>query len=137
MDQHLDTTTPGSEDERDGLDGPPSNAKPTLAKRFVVRQDDRALFVRVSDLDYVQASGNYVQFHVKQHVFKLRATMNAIEARLDSTQFVRIHKSTIVNVDRISEMHTWFGGDYVAVLADGRQLRVSRTYAPRLLAPIQ
>ena len=58
--------------------------------------------------------------------------MNALEARLDSSRFLRVHRSTIVNVDRIKELQPWFRGDYLLVLQDGTQLTLSRTYREKL-----
>ncbi|HEX6589921.1 MAG TPA: LytTR family DNA-binding domain-containing protein, partial [Longimicrobiales bacterium] len=65
----------------------------------------------------------------------IRSTMSAIEERLDPQQFVRIHRSTIVNVDRIKEIQPWAGGDYLAILKGGQQLRISRGYRDALLRP--
>ena len=107
------------------------------AERFMVRRDDRTLVVRASDIDWIDAAGNYVHLHVRKDEYKLRMTLRALGERLDPDRFVRIHKSTIVNIDRIKEIQPWFGGDYVAILTDGKQLRVSRTYAQSLLRPVQ
>lgn len=108
-----------------------------VATRFTVRAGDRVLFVRAHDVEFIEADGNYVRLHVQKHAYRLRATIRLLVSRLDPIQFVRIHKSTIVNLDRIREVQAWFAGDYVAILLDGRQLRVSRTYARDLLRPIR
>lgn len=108
-----------------------------IATRFVVRSADRIAVIRVQDVDTVEADGNYVRIRVQNQSYRLRGTIRALAARLDPAQFVRIHKSTIVNLDRVREIQAWFGGDYVAILLDGRQLRVSRTYARELLRPIR
>ncbi|HEX5577415.1 MAG TPA: LytTR family DNA-binding domain-containing protein, partial [Gemmatimonadaceae bacterium] len=68
---------------------------------------------------------------------RLRISMRSLLEQLDSRQFVRIHKSTVVNLDRVREVQPWFGGDYVVILTDGRQLKVSRTFAQDFLKPVQ
>ena len=105
--------------------------------RFVVRSGERISMVRAQDVDWFGVDGNYVTLNVGDRSYKVRATLRALAEQLDARRFVRIHKSVIVNVDRIRELQPWFGGDYVAILVDGRKLRVSRTYAPELLRPIQ
>lgn len=108
-----------------------------VASRFVVRTGDRALMIAATDVDWIEGARNYVVLHVKENEYRLRATLQALQERLDTSRFTRIHKSVIVNVDRIREIQPWFGGDYLALLRDGKQLRVSRTYARELLRPIQ
>jgi two-component system LytT family response regulator len=93
--------------------------------------------VRVQEVDWFGIDGNYVTVNLGDRSFRVRTTLRALGEQLDVRQFVRIHKSVIVNVERIRELQPWFGGDYVAILVDGRKLRVSRTYAPELLKPIQ
>jgi Response regulator of the LytR/AlgR family len=110
---------------------------PSLATRFVVRRNDKLTMLRADDVDWVEGASNYVNLHVKSSEYRLRVSIRSLMERLDPAMFVRIHKSTIVNVDRIREVQPWFSGDYVAILQDGRQLRVSRTFAPSLLRPIQ
>ena len=87
------------------------------------------------EADWVEAAGNYIRLHVGDEVHQLRATLGSTLEQLDPRTFVRIHRSAIVNVERIREVQPWFGGDYVAILRDGRQLRVSRHYRDDLLRP--
>lgn len=105
--------------------------------RFVVRNGERISMVRAQDVDWFGVDGNYVVLNVGDRAFRVRTTLRTLAEQLDARRFVRIHKSVIVNVERIRELQPWFGGDYVAILVDGRKLRVSRTYAPELLRPIQ
>jgi len=105
--------------------------------RFVVRHGDRASLVRAADVEWIEADGNYVVLHVRGGAHRLRASLRALAEQLDPRQFARIHKSTIVNLDRVRELQPWFGGDYVAILVDGRQLRVSRSFAAGVLRPMQ
>ena len=106
-----------------------------VTDRFLVKKLGREFLVRVDDIDWIEAAGNYVRLHVSDRSHLIRSTMSAIEDRLDPQQFVRIHRSTIVNVDRIKEIQPWAGGDYLAILKSGQQLRISRGYRDALLRP--
>jgi two-component system LytT family response regulator len=83
-------------------------------------------------VDWVQAEGNYVRVHAGAATHLIRETLGAVESILDPEQFSRIHRSTIVNLDRIREMQAWFAGDYVVILKDNTQLKLSRTYREHL-----
>jgi two-component system LytT family response regulator len=105
--------------------------------RLEVRSSSRIAFVRVDDLDYAQAWGNYVRLHCGAERHLMRETMSGLLARLDPRRFVRIHRSTLVNVDRVKEIHALFHGDWEVVLRDGTRLTMTRTHreqAQRLLA---
>ncbi|HEX2205406.1 MAG TPA: LytTR family DNA-binding domain-containing protein [Longimicrobium sp.] len=104
--------------------------------RFMVQENDRIHFVATDEVDWLEAAGNYVRVHAGSRSHLIRATLTGIAAQLDGSRFVRIHRSTVVNVDRIKEVQPWFGGDYVAILRDGQQLRVSRNYRDALLRPL-
>jgi len=80
----------------------------------------------------VEAADNYACLHCGAETHPMRETMNALEAKLDSGRFIRIHRSTIVNMDRIKELQPWFRGDYLVILHDGTQLTLSRNYRDRL-----
>ncbi|MBA3891060.1 MAG: response regulator transcription factor [Gemmatimonadaceae bacterium] len=97
-------------------------------ERIPVRHDDRVTYVRSRDVDYFEATGNYVRLHVGKQVLQVRQTMAALEHELDPDQFVRIHRQTIVNLDRVREVQPWFAGDFIVLLQDGTDLRISRTY---------
>lgn len=100
--------------------------------RLVVKSGGRVFFVRTEDIDWVEASGNYVRLHMKEQSYLFRETMNQMEARLDPQRFFRIHRSRIVNTERIKELQPWFNGEYVVVLQNGTQLRLSRSYREKL-----
>jgi two-component system LytT family response regulator len=100
--------------------------------RLMVKSDGRVFFVKVTDVDYFEASGNYVRVHVGKTSHLIRETMAAMEASLNPQLFARIHRAVIVNLDRIKELQPWFAGDYVVILRDGRQLKLSRTYREAL-----
>ena len=103
--------------------------------RFAVRENDRVRFVAASDVDYVEADANYVVLHQGPLRHRVRLTLRGLLPRLPADQFVQIHRGVIVNLTKIREVQAWFGGDYLAILTTGEQLRVSRTFAPRLLRP--
>lgn len=101
--------------------------------RLLVRKRDHMHFVEVDDIDWLEAAGNYVRLRVGNASHLIRASLTDLSTQLDPTWFVRIHRSTIVNVRRIREVQPWTAGDYVAILHDDRTLRVSRTYRDDLL----
>jgi two-component system, LytTR family, response regulator len=100
--------------------------------RLVVKSGGRLFFLRVDEIDWVEASGNYVRLHVGTTSHLLRETMNAIEGRLDPEKFFRIHRSRIVNIERVQEMQPWLNGEYAVVLRTGTRLTLSRGYREKL-----
>ncbi|MEX0892002.1 MAG: LytTR family DNA-binding domain-containing protein [Gemmatimonadota bacterium] len=102
----------------------------------MVRLRDRIRFVPVREVDWFEGAGNHVRLHIGKDAFLIRSTLTALLDRLDPIQFVRIHRSTIVNLDRISEVQPWASGDYIAILEDGTQLKVSRGCRDDLLRPV-
>jgi two-component system LytT family response regulator len=100
--------------------------------RLVVRSGGRVLFLRVEELDYIESAGNYVRLHSGSEQYLYRETMARLESSLDPAKFARIHRSTIVNVDRVKELHPMFRGDYAVVLRDGRELTLAKSYRDRL-----
>jgi two-component system LytT family response regulator len=105
---------------------------PRSRERLMVRSDGRLYFVRIDDIDWVEAAGNYVKLHVGRDTHLMRETMAGVEKMLDRSRFLRIHRSAIVNLDRVREMQPWFSGEYTVILRDGTQLRLSRVYRERL-----
>ena len=101
-------------------------------ERLVIRTGGRVFFLRVDEIDWIEAAGNYVRLHIGAEEHLHRETMNGLEQKLDSSRFARIHRSTMVNLTRIKELQPWFRGDYVVILRDGRQLTLSRSYRSRL-----
>ncbi|HEY9478437.1 MAG TPA: LytTR family DNA-binding domain-containing protein [Gemmatimonadaceae bacterium] len=101
-------------------------------ERLVVKSDGRMFFVRPADIDWVEASANYVRLHAHGESYQFRESMKHMEARLPRGVFVRIHRSAIVNLDRVRELQPWFHGEYVVILTDGTKLTASRAYAGRL-----
>jgi two-component system LytT family response regulator len=107
---------------------------PKHLDRVAIKVDGSLRIVRTCDVDYWETDGNYVRLHVGPANHLLRSTSAALEAQLDPSAFIRIHRRYIVNVDRIVEVQPWFAGDAIAVLRGGAKLRVSRTFRERLHA---
>ena len=125
---------PVPEAEHELADAPRAAAASYIG-RFAVRSDGRVRFVAASDVDWIEADGNYMVLHVGEAQHRLRASLAGLTEGLDPKRFVRIHRSVIVNIERIREVQPWFGGDYIAILRTGAKLRVSRLRAPQLLRP--
>jgi two-component system LytT family response regulator len=100
--------------------------------RLVVKSGGRLFFLRTDEIDWVEAAGNYVRLHVGTASHLLRETMNAIEGRLDPEKFFRIHRSRIVNMERIQELQPWLNGEYAVLLRTGTRLTLSRGYREKL-----
>ena len=96
--------------------------------RFLVRNGEKVLFIKTEDIDWIEAADYYVSLHAAGKTHLLRRSMAEIETDLDPDRFVRVHRSAIVNVDRVKEMHPLFRGDSVLILHDGTKLRSGRTY---------
>ena len=91
-----------------------------------VQQNGRIVLVRTKEIDWIEANGNYARLHVGVRTHEIRETLNALERKLDPRAFLRIHRSTIVNVCAIKEMHPWFHGYHRVLLQNGQELRMSR-----------
>ena len=102
------------------------------AERLLVRDGGRVTFVRVASIDWLEAAGNYVKLHAGGAEHLVRETLTALEARLDPERFARIHRSLIVNLDRVAEVLPG-RNDGVVVLAGGTRLPLSRSYRDRLV----
>ena len=137
-----------SEELRALLDGVTPSAAPTSTaggggggggvgggpylKRLVIKSGGRVTLLNVRDIDWIEAEGDYVKIHVGKAWHLLRETMKRLEAQFDPARFVRIHRSTIVNVERIKELQPYFRGEYVVILHDGKSLKLSRGYKEHL-----
>ncbi len=105
--------------------------------RLVAKSGGRVLFLKLGDIDWFEAAGNYVTLHCGKESHLLRTTMNSLEPRLDPAQFIRIHRSSIVNLDHVREMQPLFRGEHVLILKDGTQLSIGRAYRTKLLQQIE
>lgn len=106
----------------------------TSLKRLAVKTGGQVFFLNVEEIDWIEAAGNYAGLHVKEKTHLIRETMSALEARLDPAHFLRIHRSTIVNRDRIQALAPVSTGEYVLTLRDGTRLASSRSYRARVQA---
>jgi two-component system LytT family response regulator len=102
------------------------------AERLMIRSQGRVAFVRVADIDWIEAQGDYVALHCQGKKNLLRTSLNDLEVRLAQHAFVRIHRSTMVHANRIKEMQPLFHGDYTVVLLDGTRLTMSRSYREKV-----
>lgn len=102
-----------------------------FARRLLVPSSGRSVFVAAADIVRLEADRNNVVIRSRSGTFTLRSTLDALERRLDPQQFVRVHRSHIVNLDAVKEIHPWFHGDYKLALHDGTELMWSRRYAAK------
>jgi two-component system LytT family response regulator len=107
-------------------------APPAYEVQFAVPTGRRIAIVATVDIDWVEASGDYVTFHVGQRSHLLRKTMNRLEEQLDPRRFIRIHRSVIVQVSRICELETLPNHEYLLRLTNGTRLRTSRRFSDRI-----
>ena len=100
--------------------------------RLVIKNADRTILVKVEDVSWIEAAGAYVKLHTRYDTHVMRTQISSLEDQIDGDQFIRIHRSTIVNIDRIAELQPYFHGEFVVILDDGTELKLSRTYRSRL-----
>jgi two-component system LytT family response regulator len=101
-------------------------------ERLLVKTQGRVLLVKVADIDWVEAADNYVTLHIGKEAHMMRETMTSLEGRLPDDKFMRISRSTIVNVERIQELQPMFHGEYIVLLKTGTKLTLSRSYRDKL-----
>lgn len=100
--------------------------------RLVVKSGGKVFFLKTDEVDWIEAAGNYVRLHAGGESHLLRETMSGIQKKLNPNQFIRIHRSTFVNIEQIKELQPWFHGEYVVILKEGTQLTLSRGYRNNL-----
>ncbi|MGH7449773.1 MAG: LytR/AlgR family response regulator transcription factor [bacterium] len=120
--------------QKPGRDPAPDNG--IYLTRLVVKTGGRVFFLKTSEIDWIEAADYYIYLHAGGKSHLLRETMNALEQQLDPHKFQRIHRSTIVNLDRLKELQSHVHGDYTVILHDGTQLKLSRGYRPKLEAAL-
>jgi len=103
-----------------------------LPGRIAVRNNGSVVFVKVDEIDWIGAADNYAILHRGRENHIVRATMNELQAKLDPARFLRIHRSTIVNLERIRELRPWFRGDHLVVLRDGTELTLTKNHRANL-----
>ena len=105
--------------------------------RLPIRRDGSVTFVRVDEIDWLEADGDYVRIHVGKTTHVIRETIAEALSKLPQGRFVRVHRSIVINTERIREVQPWFKGDYVLILNDGTKLRSGRTYRAAVQALIE
>lgn len=101
-------------------------------ERLAIRCGGHIVFVKAEEIEWIEATGNYVTLHVGRNSYLVRTTMNAFIPKLDAKRFVRIHRSTAVNLDRVQELLPWFHGEQTLKLKDGTRLTVGRAFRDQL-----
>jgi two-component system LytT family response regulator len=102
------------------------------ADRLIIKSGGRVVFIKTAEIDWVEAAANYVRIHSGTETYLMRETMNSFEARLDSSKFIRIHRSSIVNIEKIKELQPCNSGEYIVVLRNGKELSLSRSFKDRI-----
>ncbi len=97
-------------------------------RRLVIKSMGKISFVEVGDIDWIGAEGSYVSLNINKKTHLMRATLKKLESMLNPEEFLRIHRSTIVNVSAIKELQSHFHGEFVVVLKTGKRLKLSRSY---------
>ena len=107
-------------------------AQTSHVERMVIKSGGRAFFLKTDEIDWVEAEGKYVRLHVGKESYLVREAISGLEAQLDPKKFLRIHRSTIVNIDRVRELQPWFHNEYRVILRDGTELMLSRSCRKKL-----
>ncbi len=113
---------------------PPAPPPENTADRILLKSSGEIFFLKAEEIDWIEAEGDYMKFHVNGRTHLMRETMARLEARLDPKHFIRIHRSTIVNIDRLRKLSPSFAGEYAVILHDGTKLKLSRGYHERIAA---
>ena len=113
------------------------DARKERPTRLVIRAAGRITFLRVDEIDWIEAADNYVRVHVGKEAHLMRETLQSLEKRLDPGKFLRVHRSHLVNLERVRELRPIFHGDYLVKLVNGTELTLSRNYREKLLEPLR
>jgi two-component system LytT family response regulator len=106
-------------------------------KRLIVKSGTQTILVQTEDIDWIGAAGNYLELHVGRETHLVRERISQMEQKLDPEKFARIHRSTIVNLDRVKTLKHLFNGDHLTILSDDTKLNMSRTFYEKLILRIQ
>jgi len=111
--------------------------EPQSDQRLVIRAGGRVVFLDAAEIEWIEAAGNYVRLHAGKDSYVLRGSIGRIAERLDAGQFVRIHRSTLVNVNSIRELQPCNSGEFMVILRNGKELSCSRGYRSGLQSLIE
>jgi two-component system LytT family response regulator len=117
--------------QHDGVRPIPAKEE-SASDRILVKSSGEIFFLKAEEIDWIEAEGDYMKFHVGGRAHLMRETMARLESRLDPKRFIRIHRSTIVNIDRLRKLSPSFAGEYAVILHDGTKLKLSRGYHERI-----
>ncbi len=109
-----------------------TSTKTSLIDRFVIKERGEALLIKAEDVDYIEGEGVYVRLHSNGASYLMRESMTSLEEKLNPRTFFRIHRSTIVNLERVKKLVPYFHGDYIVVLNDGTHLKLTRSRREKL-----
>jgi two-component system LytT family response regulator len=112
--------------------GPDARTETITRERILLKSGGDIYFLKADEIDWIEADGDYMKFYAGGRTHLLRETMGRLEGKLDPRQFIRIHRSTIVNLSRVKKLSPTFAGEYAVILSDGTKLRLSRGYHGRL-----
>ena len=101
-------------------------------QRLSVKTKDKILLLEVKDIDWIKASGAYLEISTHQHKYLIQDSLKNLERQLNPKEFVRIHRSTIVNLACIHALEPWFNGEYFVILKNGEKLKLSRSYKEKV-----
>jgi two-component system, LytTR family, response regulator len=118
--------------QQTGVTGGSAAPTDTPNDRILLKSSGEIFFLKAEEIDWIEAEGDYMKFHVSGRSHLMRETMARLEARLDPKRFIRIHRSTIVNIDRLRKLSPSFAGEYAVILHDGTKLKLSRGYHERI-----
>jgi two-component system LytT family response regulator len=104
----------------------------TDSDRLVVRSGGKVVFLRASEVEWIEAAANYIKLYSQQRVFTVREKISTLEESLPAGKFMRIHRSVIVNLSMVQEIQPCGGGEFVVVLRNGRELPLGRTYRSKI-----
>jgi two-component system LytT family response regulator len=103
-----------------------TNGDKNYMDRLPVTENGRIVFVKTREIQWIESAGNYARLHVAARNYEIRETLSNLERKLRPKEFVRIHRSTIVNLQYVKEVHPWFNGYHLVLLESGQELRMSR-----------
>ena len=109
----------------------PENRKKQMIRKLLVRSNGSLLFLNPTEIHWIEAKGKYSYLHCGKNLYPVRAGIQSLEGELDPQEFIRIHRSYMVNVDSIRELKPWLKGEYRVILMDGTELTWSRNYKDR------
>jgi len=105
---------------------------PKYLERLILKGSGRITILKTREVDWIEADDKYVHLHMGKSTRMVRQTLRAMEEQLDPNRFLRIHRSAMVNVERIKELHPLFGGEHTVIMEDGTRLTLSRHYKDKL-----